>query len=449
MLLTQTEFNREVSRERIRATRRCIPFCIVTIELLGRKQLASRRRSIVRMLHRNVRLTDQKADLGRNRFSILLVDTPEMGGRAVLDRLSGICDTKHLNVCMELKVHDPEGFNSDDHDESMPTGDGRRRRDDQAGGKWYRVDSNDSSAVRMNSGSVDAVESMESFETSGSQQTVASLAKSAAIPSNGAGGTTATVSEAAIAVRAAAAPATHLSVNDQHEISSQLEIGRRGSRRTQVTCNYVSAEDTLVHPPLTRRFMKRSLDIVGASVGIVMVSPLLIGGMLAVKLTSKGPALFKQTREGKGGRPFTIYKMRTMVVDAESKQASLRKDSHRDGPAFKIKHDPRVTKVGHFLRRTCIDELPQLFNVLKGDMSLVGPRPLPWHESRACGSWHRRRLDVRPGMTCHWQVDKAAAETFDDWMRMDLQYVDRNSFWQDLRLIIRTVIVPVTGRGSE
>jgi lipopolysaccharide/colanic/teichoic acid biosynthesis glycosyltransferase len=195
--------------------------------------------------------------------------------------------------------------------------------------------------------------------------------------------------------------------------------------------------------------VKRTVDTVGASVGLVLLSPLLAATAVAVKLTSRGPAFYKQTREGMGGRPFTIYKIRTMEMDAESRQTELRHHSHRDGPAFKIKDDPRVTRVGQFLRSTCIDELPQLINVIKGDMSLVGPRPLPWHESRACSHWHRRRLDVPPGLTCYWQVDKASAETFDDWMRMDLRYVDRHGLWRDLRLIAKTLLVPFAGRGSN
>ena len=212
----------------------------------------------------------------------------------------------------------------------------------------------------------------------------------------------------------------------------------------------VTAEDPMVPQPYLRMVVKRGLDIIGASVGLIVTSPLIIGSMIAVKLTSSGPALFTQTREGRRGKPFTIYKLRTMVVDAEKVQINLKGSSHRDGPAFKIKKDPRVIPVvGHFLRITCIDELPQLWNVLKGDMSLVGPRPLPWHESRACDRWHRRRLDVRPGLTCYWQVNKQKAETFDDWMRMDLRYVDEVNLINDLRLIAQTVTVPILGRGSD
>lgn len=364
LLLSTTEFNREIARERIRATRRSIPFCIVTIKLLGSSRKRRGRSAMVRILHRHLRITDYKADLGREGYGVLLVDTPQMGGRAVLDRLSQLCDCNNLNVNLSLRVHDPEGFdnNYDDHF----GGNGGRRHGDQSG-------------VNPSTVQVDTRE--------------------------------------------------WLRVNDA-DVS-------------------VTREDPLVPGSITRMLGKRAIDVVGASVGLFLASPVLLGSMLAVKLTSRGPVFFRQTREGQGGKPFTIYKLRSMVVDAESKQAELKAASHRDGPAFKIKKDPRVTKVGKFLRASCIDELPQLINVLKGEMSLVGPRPLPWHESRACYQWHRRRLDVRPGMTCHWQVNKSKAETFDDWMRMDLQYVDRNNFWEDLRLICCTVLVPMTGRGGD
>lgn len=186
----------------------------------------------------------------------------------------------------------------------------------------------------------------------------------------------------------------------------------------------VSRDEPIVSPPVARSAIKRGIDLIGAGVGLVLASPVLLLAMAAIRCFDGGPALYKQTREGYRGQPFTIVKLRTMVVGAEHSQADLRDQNLRDGPAFKIARDPRVTPIGHFLRRTCLDELPQLWNVLRGEMSLVGPRPLPWHESRACDRWHRRRLDVRPGLTCDWQIDKSRAETFDDWMRLDLQYVD-------------------------
>ncbi|QDV41692.1 UDP-glucose:undecaprenyl-phosphate glucose-1-phosphate transferase [Stieleria neptunia] len=404
LLLTRTEFNREVSRERIRATRRSIPFCIVTIDVAGGRQLQSRRRALIRTLHRNVRLTDQKADLGNNRFAVLLVDTPEMGGRSVLDRLAGLCETRKIDATLSLRVHDPEGFDPD-RDVDLPTGGGKRRRDDAPESSWLRVDRSSGDALGL------AVQQRPAFSP-----------ESTFSPERGRSAEISSRDEDAATPGAA------------HKVASSVSVTR---------------EALLSDRPLAKRLTKRAIDLAGASIGLVLVSPVLVAAAVAVKLTSPGPAFFKQTREGMGGKPFTIYKMRTMVVDAESKQSALRQKSHRDGPAFKIKHDPRVTPIGHLLRKTCIDELPQFINVLRGDMSLVGPRPLPWHESRACNHWQRRRLDVPPGMTCYWQVNKAAAETFDDWMRMDLQYVDRNDLWRDLRLIARTALVPLTGRGGE
>lgn len=191
----------------------------------------------------------------------------------------------------------------------------------------------------------------------------------------------------------------------------------------------------------------RVLDILVAGAGLALLAPLLLVVGVIVKLTSAGPVLFRQERAGIGGRPFVLYKFRSMVVDAEAKKETLQYLNERDGPAFKIRRDPRVTRVGPFLRRTCIDELPQLWNVLVGDMTLVGPRPLPCKESALCEVWQRRRLDVTPGLTCLWQVHGSLRTTFDEWVRMDLQYVDGRSLAADVRLIFRTVPAVLFGRG--
>ena len=184
---------------------------------------------------------------------------------------------------------------------------------------------------------------------------------------------------------------------------------------------------------------KRSLDILGGSVGLLASLPLLAISAAAVKATSPGPAFFKQQREGQGGKPFTMWKLRSMHVDAEEKKQALRKFSQQDGPAFKMKEDPRTTRIGKILRMTSMDELPQFWNVLKGDMSLVGPRPLPVEESAACEGWQRRRLQVRPGMTCTWQVCERGNVSFDEWVRMDLLYAKKHSFWEDIRLLVMTL----------
>ena len=194
---------------------------------------------------------------------------------------------------------------------------------------------------------------------------------------------------------------------------------------------------------------KRALDIAGSSIGLLLASPILIVTAIAIKATSRGPIIFSQPRDTLGGRRFNIYKFRTMVVDAEEQKAALRKHSEQDGPAFKMAHDPRITPLGRFLRKSSIDELPQLFNVLLGDMSLVGPRPLPCDESAGCQSWQRRRLEVMPGLTCIWQVYGRSRVSFAEWIRMDIRYARSRSLIKDVLLIVRTVPAVLFRRGAR
>jgi lipopolysaccharide/colanic/teichoic acid biosynthesis glycosyltransferase len=194
---------------------------------------------------------------------------------------------------------------------------------------------------------------------------------------------------------------------------------------------------------------KRVIDVAGALFGLVALAPLLALTAVAIKLTSKGPVLFTQKRSGLGGRAFTIYKFRTMCVEAEQIKKDLRKFSEQDGPAFKMKDDPRVTSIGRYLRKTCIDELPQLWNVLQGDMSLVGPRPLPVDESEGCLDWERRRLFITPGLTCIWQLDGKSRVPFKEWMRMDIRYMHGQTLAQDVRLLFRTAKAVVLHRASH
>ncbi|MBN2475165.1 MAG: sugar transferase [Pirellulales bacterium] len=203
-------------------------------------------------------------------------------------------------------------------------------------------------------------------------------------------------------------------------------------------------------PLLTRRLplWKRAFDILGAGVGLMLCGPLLLTIAVVVKLDSPGPVFFAQMRRGRGGRPFRMYKFRSMTVDAETRKQDLLSLNEQDGPAFKVKCDPRVTAVGRWLRKTSLDELAQLLNILKGDMSLVGPRPLPCDESDACRLWHRRRLDATPGLTCTWQVRGRSRVTFAQWMRMDANYVRNFSFWGDLKLLLQTVPAVILGRNE-
>jgi exopolysaccharide biosynthesis polyprenyl glycosylphosphotransferase len=194
---------------------------------------------------------------------------------------------------------------------------------------------------------------------------------------------------------------------------------------------------------------KRLLDIMGASTLLILLTPILVIVGLMVKLDAPGPALFVQERVGLNKRRFRMYKFRTMVVNAEKQQLALEKLNEADGPVFKIKHDPRITRVGKVLRKTSLDELPQLLNVFKGDMSLVGPRPLPIRDYQAFDEdWLHRRFSVRPGITCLWQVQGRSATTFGRWMELDMQYIDNWSLWLDLKILAKTLPAVVAGRGA-
>lgn len=198
-------------------------------------------------------------------------------------------------------------------------------------------------------------------------------------------------------------------------------------------------------------FLKRGLDILGAAFGIiVLLIPSLVIA-LAVKLTSPGPVIFKQVRSGRRGRRFTILKFRSMVANAPNLHAQLSGHNEMEGPVFKIDKDPRVTRLGEFLRRTSLDEIPQLLNVLKGDMSIVGPRPLPDYETEMIEkSTHRRRLSVKPGLTCLWQIrGRNSIRNFEDWVRLDVEYIEHASFLLDLWIMIQTVPAVLFGRGAR
>jgi exopolysaccharide biosynthesis polyprenyl glycosylphosphotransferase len=185
--------------------------------------------------------------------------------------------------------------------------------------------------------------------------------------------------------------------------------------------------------------VKRLIDIVASAVGLIVMSPVLAGVAAYVWIKDGRPVLFKQTRIGMHGRPFQIYKFRTMVRDAEDRLGEIQHLSVISGPAFKIPDDPRITRWGRWLRRTSLDELPQLLNVLKGEMSLVGPRPAPPREVAGYDLWHRRRLSMKPGMTGLWQLSSRSNADFDARARLDLDYIDRWSLWLDLRIVARTL----------
>jgi len=195
--------------------------------------------------------------------------------------------------------------------------------------------------------------------------------------------------------------------------------------------------------------IKRIIDIIISTVLLIILLPIFICIILLVKVTSKGPLIYKWHVIGKDGKPFTGYKFRTMILNADYLKTSLLKSNEMTGPVFKMKYDPRITKVGKFLRKYSLDELPQLWSVLKGEMSLVGPRPAGPKEWSQYEEWQKRKLSVTPGMTCLWQINgRNEVHEFDEWVKLDLEYIDNWSLWLDFKILLQTIPSVLKGSGQ-
>lgn len=191
----------------------------------------------------------------------------------------------------------------------------------------------------------------------------------------------------------------------------------------------------------TYEFLKRLMDIICSMSALIVLAPILIVVAILIKIESKGPVIFSQERVGINNKKFKMYKFRSMVVNAEDMKEKLEKQNERKGPMFKIKNDPRITTIGRFIRKTSIDELPQLINILKGEMSIVGPRPSLPKEVNEFDPWMLERFNVKPGLTCYWQVQGRDQIEFEDWMKLDVKYVKDRNFFLDLKLIFKTFFV--------
>lgn len=195
--------------------------------------------------------------------------------------------------------------------------------------------------------------------------------------------------------------------------------------------------------------LKRILDIVCSLIGLLVLIPILVLVAILVKIESKGPIIFSQDRVGKYGKVFKMYKFRSMVVNAEQLKEKLADKNEKTGPMFKIKNDPRITRVGRFIRKTSIDELPQLVNILKGEMSIVGPRPSLPEEVKQFEGWMMERLSVKPGLTCYWQVDGRNDIEFIEWMKLDIKYIEERNILIDAKLILKTFSVLVGDKNAS
>lgn len=196
------------------------------------------------------------------------------------------------------------------------------------------------------------------------------------------------------------------------------------------------------------RFCKRLGDIVLSLIGLIFLSPLFLVVALMIKLEDGESVFYIQERNGINGKVFRMYKFRSMCMNAETIHKELLNQNELDGPAFKMKNDPRVTRVGKFIRKTSIDELPQLINIMKGDMSIVGPRPLPTYETAQCNDYQNQRLLVKPGLTCYWQCSGRNDISFDEWIEMDLRYIKEAGIWTDTKLILKTFGAVVRSEGA-
>lgn len=206
--------------------------------------------------------------------------------------------------------------------------------------------------------------------------------------------------------------------------------------------------DFEVSESLVYRASKRAFDLVLASVALVLLLPIIPLIAVMIKLDSPGPVLFRQDRVGKNGRPFKFYKFRSMRSDAEEQKKDVEALNEVDGPVFKVRSDPRITSVGKFLRRSSLDEIPQVFNVFRGDMSIVGPRPPLPSEVERYQPWQRKRLEVTPGITCLWQISGRSHLSFNEWMRLDLEYLRQRSLRTDVLILLKTIPAVIARKGA-
>lgn len=196
------------------------------------------------------------------------------------------------------------------------------------------------------------------------------------------------------------------------------------------------------------KLIKRGMDVLLSAVALIVLSPVFLVTAVAIKCEDRGPVFFVQPRAGKDMKPFSMYKFRSMYVNADEKLKEMMKDNEQTGHAFKIKNDPRITRTGRFIRRFSIDELPQLINIMKGDMSIVGPRPILTFQMEACSQYERQRLAVQPGLTCYWQIGGRANVTWEEWVELDLDYIEDMGLWTDLKMIVKTVPAVFRGDGA-
>ena len=232
------------------------------------------------------------------------------------------------------------------------------------------------------------------------------------------------------------------------EILKNDKVRQVGSNESVVTRRADDMRAIYARKSLLYKAIKRFFDCVLSALALIVLSPVFLVTAICIKLEDGGPVFFSQPRMGKDMKPFTFYKFRSMYVDADKKLKDLLKENEQTGHAFKIKNDPRITKVGKFIRRFSIDELPQLVNIIKGDMSIVGPRPILDWQMLECDAYEQQRQIVQPGLTCYWQIMGRSDIEWDQWVELDLDYIRDMSLWTDIKMIVKTVPAVFGSEGS-
>jgi lipopolysaccharide/colanic/teichoic acid biosynthesis glycosyltransferase len=436
LVVSAAEFRRVVLRERARSDRNSSSLSLVLLDAGGDRRLEDALDSWALTIARRVRCTDAVGWHDARTIGIVLTDTDHEGALMVVRHLRAALPQEATRAHWRVLVH-PEHTNSGNKSGGSSGGSsGGASASRPRGGSGDGSDPLDllrapsrGPAARRESGRREGGDHSPRGSDSGARP-------------NGAVATRRAVSTRSQTLAQRSSVAASL----ESQLESQLEAQRNGtaSDLSDVECGALQNILLVQSSPL-----KRAIDVVGAASALVVLSPVMLGAALAVKLTSPGPVFFRQQRAGLGGRPFSFYKFRSMCVDAEARKQALLAKNEQTGPVFKIAADPRITPVGRFLRRTSIDELPQLWNVLTGDMSLVGPRPPIVAEVANYERWQRRRLEIKGGLTCIWQVSGRSSILFNDWVRLDLRYVEQASLGADVSLLARTIPAVLTCRGAH
>lgn len=389
LLLSPKAMELTLNKERMRCDRHGQYFSLLVIQM-GNRATQNQVRLFAKILHKRLRLTDERGLLLKGGIGVLLPMTELQGARVVLNSIIHTASRNGIKFESEIFLYSG--------------------RDDSEYSADPSVDASVSDSDMV-------------FETSSN-------------------------SGDTIVERVNLRIQSSTSTKAAPQLFSKLVRADDKSQHRREPADALISESTLTSMHIGPRYpvWKRAMDIGCASMGLLISMPVIVIAAIAIKLTSKGPVFFRQLRSGQYGNAFPVYKLRTMVIDAEELKEKLQLLNERDGPAFKIKNDPRVTRVGGVLRKTGLDELPQLWNVLVGHMAIVGPRPLPCNEDAKCKIWQRRRLDTKPGLTCTWQISKSRKISFADWMRMDLRYADRRTIAGDVSLMFKTVKAVFLGR---